>query len=177
MYMYPFSPKPSSYPIPSHLGDLNFNFSPTIDCDSPAANEISSFVLPVTPPIPHFSGYDSWVPRSFLIIILVRVWVTGPASGFELWYLSHDICNQGLECCGTDEAFCLLWRISQQNMHFLLFIYETVSVHRVSKQEMTLVTFPQYPSQSDNFKNNFQLLHCFSVLFQLFIFLLKYCHQ
>ena len=78
---------------------------------------------------------------------------------------------------GTDEAFCLLWRISQQNMHFLLFIYETVSVHRVSKQEMTLVTFPQYPSQSDNFKNNFQLLHCFSVLFQLFIFLLKYCHQ
>lgn len=78
---------------------------------------------------------------------------------------------------GTDEAFCLLWRISQQNMHFLLFIYETVSVHRVRKQEMTLVTFPQYPSQSDNFKNNFQLLHCFSVLFQLFIFLLKYCHQ
>lgn len=39
---------------------------------------------------------------------------------------------------GSDEAFCLLWRISQQNMHFLLFIKETVSVHRVSKQEMTL---------------------------------------
>ena len=23
---------------------------------------------------------------------------------------------------GTDETFCLLWRISQQNVHFLLFI-------------------------------------------------------